>query len=542
MKRAAIYARYSTDLQRDRSIDDQIAVCRAFAERNGWKVVEVFTDRAQSGASMIGRDGILALVEAGKRKAFDIVIAEHGDRLSRITEELDGIRRRMHFAGIVIHTVNAGIIDETQAAIQGLMGALFLRELGNKVRRGLSGVVRDGRSAGGRPYGYRTVPGEPGRLVVDEDEAKVIRRIITEYAEGKAPRTIAGDLNRDGIAPPRGTRWNASTINGNAARGHGMIFNEIYAGRIVWNRVRMIKDPDTGRRVSRANSRIDWQTVEAPDLRIIEEDLWQRAREVKTAKARVLSHMKRSPAHILSGLLRCGICGSGMSVHDRDRTGKTRIRCSAVRENGTCSNRRIVYLDMVERTVLSGLIDHLANPWLIDEYVDAYNAERQRLARTGPQEAARLQAQREALMAQHDRVKRAFIRGLIDEAEAEIELPRIRAEQEAIEEQLRMIGETPSVIALQPAAMARFQESAADLIATLKDHARRRDGGSKAVSDIRTLIETVTIHPDGPRAGFDVEVRGRLNELIREEFRSGPHVSGGCMVAREGFEPPTQGL
>jgi site-specific DNA recombinase len=64
-------------------------------------------------------------------------------------------------------------------------------------------------------------------------------------------RDIAHDLNRESVRPPRGRRWNASTINGNAQLGAGLIFNELYAGRIVWNKVRMVKDPDTGERLSR---------------------------------------------------------------------------------------------------------------------------------------------------------------------------------------------------------------------------------------------------------------------------------------------------
>ena len=546
MKRAVIYSRYSTDLQRDRSIEDQVAVCREFAARSGWRVVAEFSDRAQSGASMIGRDGILALVESAKRREFDIVVAEHGDRLSRITEELDGIRRRLQFAGIVIHTVNAGVIDETQAAIQGLMGALFLRELANKVRRGLSGVVRDGRHAGGRAYGYRPISGEPGRLSIVADEAAVIRRIFTEFAEGRTPRAIAGDLNRDDIVPPRGRTWNASTLTGNLARGHGLLANEIYAGRIVWNRVRMVKDPDTGRRVSRPNPQSEWQSASAPELQIVDDTLWGQVEVRRNQRVKTPVRQRRAPAHLLSGLLRCGCCGSGYSVHDRDKTGKTRIRCSTVRESGTCSNRRIVYLATVEQAVLSGLTDHLANPWLIEEYVDAYNAERRRLARSGPQELSRLQARRDLAIAELERVKRAFIRGLIDEVEAEHEMPRIRAELQAIEDQIQMIGASSEVIALEPATLARFHRSAADLAATLRDHARSRSGsrasGSQAVSDLRTLIETVTIHPEGPRAGFDVEVRGRLDELIGDPEPYGTKNSGSNVVAREGFEPPTQGL
>ena len=84
-------------------------------------------------------------------------------------------------------------------------------------------------------------------------------------------------------------------------------------------------------------------------------------------------------AHLLSGLLRCGCCGSRMSVHDRDKTGKTRIRCSAVRESGSCTNRRIVYLREIEKAVLSGMREELKDRRLIEGYARKYNEERQRL-------------------------------------------------------------------------------------------------------------------------------------------------------------------
>src|SRR5258706_16468747 len=90
--------------------------------------------------------------------------------------------------------------------------------------------------------------------------------------------------------------------------------------------------------------------------------------------------MKRRPPHLLSGLLRCGYCGSGMSVHDRDKTGKTRIRCSAIRKSGSCSNRRIIYLRDIERLELSDMAEELKNPRLIEAYVRSYNSERERLA------------------------------------------------------------------------------------------------------------------------------------------------------------------
>ncbi|WP_348643558.1 recombinase family protein, partial [Mesorhizobium sp. M2E.F.Ca.ET.209.01.1.1] len=89
--------------------------------------------------------------------------------------------------------------------------------------------------------------GRPGELEVVEREAEVVRRIFDAYSAGRTPRDLAGDLNRDGIAPSRGTRCNGSTINVNAQRGVGLLFNELYVGRIIWNKVRMVKNPDTGK-------------------------------------------------------------------------------------------------------------------------------------------------------------------------------------------------------------------------------------------------------------------------------------------------------
>jgi len=91
MRRAAIYARFSTELQHERSIDDQVAVCRSYAERNELEVVGVFDDRARSGASIYGRDGLLSLLDSARDGAFDVIVIEALDRLSRDQEDLAGI-------------------------------------------------------------------------------------------------------------------------------------------------------------------------------------------------------------------------------------------------------------------------------------------------------------------------------------------------------------------------------------------------------------------------------------------------------------------
>lgn len=303
---AVVYARFSTELQNEKSTEDQVALCRAYAARNGLDVIGIYEDKARSGASVFGRDGLMRLMDAARERAFDVVVVEALDRLSRDMEDLAGIHKRLSFVGIPIHAVHDGTADSILVGLRGLVGQMQREDGAKKVRRGMAGVIRDGRHAGGRAYGYRCVPGHPGELEVVEEEAEVIRRIFSAYAGGRPPREIAGELNREGIAPPRGTRWNASTINGNAQRGNGLIFNELYVGRIVWNKVRMVKDPDTGKRISRPNPRDQWQAIAAPKLRILDEETWIRAQELKAEKVRLSTNAKRRPAHFLSGFLRCG--------------------------------------------------------------------------------------------------------------------------------------------------------------------------------------------------------------------------------------------
>ncbi|MGO4831490.1 recombinase family protein [Rhizobiaceae sp. 2RAB30] len=208
-KRAAIYARYSSDLQTDRSIEDQVALCSDFALKQGLAVVRTFDDRARSGASIMGRDGVLSMMDAARDGAFDVLVVEALDRLSRDQEDLAGIYKRLTHIGIEIRAVHDGKADIVQIGIRGLVGALYLQDLAHKVRRGMAGVVREGRNAGGKAYGYTPVPGKPGELVIDPAQAVVVLRIFEEHASGKSIRDIAAGLNADNIPSPRGSYWQA---------------------------------------------------------------------------------------------------------------------------------------------------------------------------------------------------------------------------------------------------------------------------------------------------------------------------------------------
>src|SRR5262245_48140396 len=116
-----------------------------------------------------------------------------------------------------------------------------------------------------------------------------------------APRQIAARLNREAVPSPRGGQWNASTINGNRRRRNGILSNELYAGRITYNRQRFVKDPETGRRIARPNPEREWVTREVPGLRIIEDELWERVQEIKQRYSSRWGNKRQSKKRLQTG-------------------------------------------------------------------------------------------------------------------------------------------------------------------------------------------------------------------------------------------------
>jgi DNA invertase Pin-like site-specific DNA recombinase len=360
MTRVALYARYSSDSQREASIEDQVRTCRARAEREGWTVTQVFTDYGISGATQL-RPGYQRLLEEARTGAFDLVLAEALDRLSRDQEHVAGLYKQLSFAGVGLVTLAEGEISELHVGLKGTMNALFLKDLAQKTRRGQEGRVRDGRSAGGRCYGYRVVRefdhrGEPvrGGRSIDEAEAAIVRRVFREFAAGLSPRAIACRLNAEGVPGPEGGVWQGTTLRGHHARRTGLLRNELYIGRIVWNRMRFIKDPATGKRVSRPNPEREWVNEEVPHLRIVDQELWEtvqaRLGEIrsspKTAKLIASGFwLQRRPRHLLTGKAFCGRCGGPLAA-----VGKDYLACAAARGKGTCANRKGIRRDALSST------------------------------------------------------------------------------------------------------------------------------------------------------------------------------------------------
>ena len=540
--RLAIYARYSSDQQNERSIDDQVRLCREHATRIGAHIVGVYADYALSGEILRNRPQAVGLLADARSGNCDAVLTESLDRLSRDQEDIAGIFKRLRFAGVRLLTVVEGEIGELHIGLKGTVNALFLRDLAAKIRRGQRGRTADGLVPGGRSYGYEVVreldgKGEllRGRRRIKEDEAAVIRRIFQEYASGRSARSIAAGLNRDSIPSPAGKSWNASTINGSRARASGILYNEAYIGKIVYNRTTFSKDPDSGRRVSKPLPTSDRVIATLESLRIIPDDLWLAAKERKARYTALPTHQRRRPRHLFSGLVFCSVCGGAYTIKNRDQ-----LACVGHREKGTCENGRTIRIRELERRVLEGLRQRLLAPESIAQFVTEYSTERARLHTADRHNRYEISRKISQAKQRIERLVDAIADGLATGATRN-RLIAEEAECARMEQELScMEARTRSVIELHPRAIARYQERVAALTSVLSDGNPDR---ATAITIIRSLVDRIEVTPLNGRGQVALTAHGLIAGLIDYATRK-QAVNGSAvlMVAGEGFEPPTLGL
>lgn len=539
MKRAASYARFSTDMQNDRSNADQHAGNRKLASHLKYSIVKECEDAALSGTSIKNRAGIQNILRMAQAGEIDAVIAESTSRLGRDQEDRAHFRKRMEFYGVEIVTVANGVVTELVDGITAVFDSQQIRDLRQAVRRGQRGATERGKIAGGLCYGYAPVKGEPGMRTIVEEEAEVVRRIYAEFLAGKSPRAICVGLNADDIKPPQGRSWCASTLNGNAKRGAGILRNSIYAGRLTWNRVSMVKDPDSEKnhRISRPNDPKEWVVKDVPELAIVSTAQFDAVQKRKAALAHVYPGRQKRPRYILSGLLRCGCCAGGMSVSGIDSSGRMRIRCSTRKEGGFCSSPKTFYLDTVENLVLDKLRDELAHPEAIAAFVRGYHEEHRRLANTAGARRAKLERRRGEIDREIGRLIDAIAKGHGDPAVLGPRSSELDAERKRLDRDLAAIEE-PKVIALHPAAMARYEQTVARLRTAIGGAVA--NGDAEATDAMRELIESVTVTRTQDER-TEIVIAGRLNALLGiPAFPEGIRSSCRKVVAGAGYRQQTQ--
>ncbi len=482
------------------------------------------------------RPGYQALLSAMRSGRVDLVLAESLDRISRDQEHVARFYKMATFDGVRVITLAEGEINKIHIGLKGTMGALQLKELADKTRRGMEGVIRDGPSAGAVPYGYRVRRelGHDGELIrglreIDPIESAIIRRIYEEYAGGRSPRAIAKTLNEEGVPGPGGGEWFDSTIRGRAGRGDGILRNPIYVGRRVWNKRRNVKHPVSGKQVRRRNHASSHVTADVPDLRIIDDELWGRVQARLGAEAARPSKEKgkspafwdaRRPKHLLTGKVTCGLCGGLYYARGRDY-----LSCHKARRY-LCQNTTSVRRGPLEARVMDALGRHLMRPDLLKQFIDDFVSEWNRLAAQAGQAQS---AQRQAL----DGVERQ-IANLIDAIANGLRGPGLQAKLEALEAQrANLEAELTHTPSTPPALHPNLGEVYRERVMRLEQALADRDD-PEALEAARALIDRVIVSPPGDPGGPPgIELVGHLQAMLK---------AGGAEIGTEGSRSGTSVL
>lgn len=523
-KPAVLYARYSTDQQNDASIEAQFQLCEKFAaSKGGFKIVGRFEDRAKSSATLVDRDGLNALLAEAKPGKFRTVIVESLDRLSRDMVDLPTIFQRLKFRGVEISTVNEGVANTILVGLRALMGQITLGDVSDKTRRGADERARRGMVPGGIAYGYDRVAGKPGERAINETQAAIVRRVFTEYAGGKSVRDIAGGLNRDGVPPPRGAKaWSHQTfIGGKVSLGikRGMISNPIYIGKLTWNMTRQVMDPERKIKVKRAAPVEDRIDINLPHLRIVDQDLWDRASAVRAARSVIRDRSGktiRTPMmprgdYLLAGQIVCGKCNGFMRVSGGEREkGRVWISCADAFRFGTCDHRRSYQLGTIQNAMRDLCRSRLADPALIRAAAEAYAKEQ---ADSGRSNRSQLNAARKKHADLEFKIKRLTALALTIPEGGSIthiadEIAQAERDRVGLAQTVTLLEANTKVTELHPRFMDEYQKTIEAFVGSMDADT------AEARAAARQFLHSVVVHPTPVRTPAEISVYCRASALL----------------------------
>jgi site-specific DNA recombinase len=537
---AALYCRYSDDVQNDRSIERQIADLEKAAPR--WNLTLdkrlYCEDRGQSATTLFNRPGLTRdLLGAAERGLFDVIFVEHTDRLARKGADMFWLAEQLKFmrgpAGqpIKIYTPRSGEVSELQMTFESYQNAQDSEKTSFRVRSGHSDRAREGFISNSPAYGYENVLHEPGVKKVNDSEAIIVNRIVSEMAAWKSPRNIAVDLTRDGVPAPRGEAWTFQTIV-------KILQNDLYVGVYVRNKVRKIRNPNNGKRVPRAADPDELVTVAVPQYRIVDQDLWDAAQKVRRERASKFGkrHVERATVHRFNhpfmGLFRCADCGGKMIICGRGKNkDDRRIVCAASHWRRQCSHSKSYSLLRLSKLASERMHGHLTDPDFVNERARERAKHLDRMVKE-------FGSERDTAQKELDRVElriRKLTKLALDDDSDDIpqdvqdEHKRLRVEQRGLKQRIGLLDaetKTPPLLGSAIKALSRDVET---LHTMLKDSPN--DPACRMA--LGNLIERVVVHPTGSNLPYDVSLYAR-HAAYSGTLPLFPHENHGLIRANSG--------
>lgn len=343
--KAVIYARYSSDNQREESIEGQLRECKEFAEKNDIVIIGEYIDRALS-AKTDNRPNFQKMIKDSYRKVFDTVIVWKVDRFARNRYDSAHYKNILKKNGVKVVSAKEHISEGSEGIILEAMlegyAEYYSVELAEKINRGLTENALKGKlNGGGIPLGYNLT--KEKKLVIDEETAPIVVEVFTRYADGEKMTDIAKDLTMRGVKSKYGNRITLNII-------HHMLKNRRYLGEY---RFRDIVHPNAF-------------------PAIISEDLFDRVQKKMAKNQKAPARHKTEDDYILTTKLKCGKCGSFMvGESGTSKTGAVHhyYKCASAKKRKGC-DKKAVKKDWIEELAVQYTMKIVMDDDLIDTIAD----------------------------------------------------------------------------------------------------------------------------------------------------------------------------
>ncbi|HWW85261.1 MAG TPA: recombinase family protein, partial [Vicinamibacterales bacterium] len=345
----------------------------------------VYVDDGISGAEFANRPGFLRLMNALKpRPTFQVLIMSEESRLGREAIETAYALKQLVTAGVRVffyledreRTLDSPT-DKIMLSLTAFADELEREKARQRTYDAMVRKARAGHVTGGRTFGYDNVRETAGvKRTINTGEAAVVRRIFDMATNGHGLKTIAWTLNEDRAPSPRAQQgrpngWCASSVR-------EVLYRPLYKGAIVWNQSR--KRDRWGVRQQRPRPDQEHITIPAPELAIVSTAVWDAAHAQMTRqRERYSTRIKGAswgtePKYLLTGLLRCAVCGSGFEARSRSHGGFRRVfyGCAAYHRRGcsVCRNSLTVPMEIADAEVITSVKDQLLNRHVLKTAVE----------------------------------------------------------------------------------------------------------------------------------------------------------------------------
>lgn len=352
---AVIYARYSSDSQREESIEGQLRECGDYAERNGMTVVGSYIDRALS-AKTADRPEFQRMIKDSAKGLFEIVLVWKLDRFSRDRYDSAHYKHILKKNGVKVVSAKEHISDGPEGIILESMlegyAEFYSAELSEKIHRGQKENALKGKNnGGGIPLGY-LLDKQTQKLVVNPETAPLVVEIFERYSEGATVRSIIEDFNSRGLTTKRGKPFNTNSFN-------ALLKNRKYIGEYSYQDV----------------------VIPGGVPAIVPEDLFYRVQQRMEKNKRAPAHTKAKESEfLLTTKLFCGKCERMMvGESGKSHTGAMHYyyKCGNAKRKKGC-DKKAVKKDWIERAVVRLTMERVLNEEKINRIIDALLAMQER--------------------------------------------------------------------------------------------------------------------------------------------------------------------